>query len=80
MAKLLTQPIKYLKGAYKGGFGSGLVAGISEGIPAALGFHPFFARLGGGLVATAIVKNPVDKRIILLDAMKESVYQLFGAD
>lgn len=80
MAKLLTQPIKFMRGAYKGGFGSGLTAGIAQGIPAALGFHPFFARLGGGLIATAIVRNATDKRIILVEAMKESIYQLFGAD
>ena len=80
MAKILTEPVKFAKGAYRGGLGSGLIAGISQGIPAAIGLHPFFARLAGGLVASAIIKNPIDKRIILVESMKESVYQLMAAD
>lgn len=80
MAKLLTQPVGYAKDAWKGGIGSGFIAGVAQGIPAAIGLHPFFARLGGGMVAAAIVKNTTDKRVILNEATKEALYQLFAAD
>lgn len=80
MAKILSNPVGYSKDAWKGGIGSGFIAGVAQGIPAAIGLHPFLARLGGGLVAAAIVKNNIDKRVILNESTKEALYQLLSAD
>ena len=80
MAELLKKPVAFAKDAWKGGMLSGLKSGLLQGIPAAMGFHPFFARVGGGLAAAAITKNPIDKRVILNESMKEGLYQLLAAD
>lgn len=78
MAQMLKDPVGFGKSVWKGGIGSGAVAGFAQGLPAALGVHPFLARLGGGIVAAAVVKNNIDKRIILNEATKEALYQLLG--
>lgn len=80
MAKMLSDPVGAAKGAWKGGLGSGAIAGFAQGLPAMLGVHPFFARLGGGLVAAAVVKNNIDKRVILNEATKEAIYQLMAGE
>jgi len=77
---LIKQAQNITSSAWKGGAKSGLIAGLSQGIPAAMGIHPFFSRVIGGIVASNIVKNPIDKRIILNESIKEGLYQLLGGD
>lgn len=80
MAEILTKPLTFAKGVWKGGLGSGALTGTLQGLIGMLGAHPFFSRLGGGIISASILKNDIDKRIILVESSKEAIYQLLAGE
>ena len=80
MAKILKNPMAYGKSVWKGGIGNGAITGVSQGLLGMIGLHPFFARMGGGLISASVIKNNIDKRVILLESTKEAVYQLMAGE
>lgn len=80
MAKIISTVKNTATSSWKGGMASGGIAGLCQGIPAAIGLHPFFARIGGGILAATIIKNPVDKRVVLNESVKEGIYQLLAGE
>ncbi|MBI2101664.1 hypothetical protein HYT53_03550 [Candidatus Woesearchaeota archaeon] len=77
---LVTAPLGFAKKSFGGGMAAGGLNGTLQGILRLVGFHQFFARLGGGLIAASIIKNPIDRRVILNESTKEAVYQLIGGE
>lgn len=80
MGNIIEGSMGFAKSSWKGGMGSGALAGICQGVPSMIGIHPFFARLGGGIIASALIKNPMHKQIVLVESTKEAVYQLLGGE
>ncbi len=80
MGSIIKKTMDTASGSWKGGLGSGLIAGLCQGIPAAIGLHPFFARVGGGILAAVFIKNSVDKRVTLNESAKEGIYQLLAGE
>jgi len=80
MAKaLIGGPVKFVGNAWKGGLASGSIAGVSQGVMS-LFLPDFLARPLGGMIGAAMVKNPMDKRMILLNATNEGFYRLFRGE
>ena len=80
---LIKNTSNFIGNAWKGGLKVGTAAGLLQGIPAAMGLHPFFSRVGGALATAAIFKNPsdaVERKVILVEGMKEGIYQLLAGD
>lgn len=80
MASIIKETKNFAESSFKGGMGTGALTGITQGLIGMLGFHQFFARVGGGMISAAIVKNSVDKRIILVESVKEGIYQLMAGE
>ena len=80
MASIIRNPGGFVSQSFKGGMGNGAIAGLIQGIISAVGIHSFFARTIGGAIGASVVKNPTDRRIILVEATKEGVYQLLAGD
>lgn len=77
---IIGQAASFSKGVWKGGIGAGALTGVIQGTIGALGVHPFFSRVIGGVISASIIKNNIDKRIILVESTKEGLYQLLAGD
>lgn len=79
MATIIKDTKKYAMSKWKQGLQAGTYAGLFQGF-LGMFLHPFVARLGGGVIASSIVKNPIDKRIINNECAKESIYQILAGE